>query len=146
MNPVALDYQLREATETDRPAVNAIYATLGFMPWDPLSERLLVAVNGSRLVGCGRLHRQGEDVELGGMYVHPDFRGKGIARAILRSLVDMLDERPCYCIPFIHLASFYEEFGFEPCTQAALPAPIQERVAYLQDVYMHPTILMVRRG
>lgn len=145
MNPVAVSFQLRAATERDRPTINAIYATLGFMPWDPGQDQLLVAVSDGRIVGCGRLHRYGEAVELGGMYVHPDFRSQGIARHILKSLVELLDDETCYCIPFEHLIPFYARFGFEPCEDASIPPIIEEKVAYFRDVYMHPTILMVRR-
>ena len=146
MNPVAVSYQLREATEADRPAINAIYATLGFMPWNPGQDRLLVAMVADQLVGCGRIHRHDDAVELGGMYVHPNFRGQGIARSLLKALVDLLETGSCYCIPFDHLIPFYEQFGFTPCSEEASPATIQEKVAYFRDVYMHPTILMVRHS
>lgn len=145
MNPVAVSFQLREATEGDRPAINAIYASLGFMPWDPAQDQLLVATVGDRLVGCGRLQRFSNAVELGGMYVHPDFRGHGIARTVLKSLVELLGNEACYCMPFDHLIPFYEEFGFARCDEQNLPQAIEEKVAYFRDVYMHPTILMVRR-
>jgi GNAT superfamily N-acetyltransferase len=144
MNPVAASFQLREAAERDRPAVNAIYAALGFMPWDPKQDQLIVAVAGDRLVGCGRLQRYANAVELGGMYVHPNFRGQGIARQILKSLVDLLGGETCYCIPFDHLIPFYEQFGFVPGPRENLPQAVAEKVAYFRDVYMHPTILMVR--
>jgi len=144
MNPVAVSYQIREATESDRPEINAIYATLGFMPWDPGQDQLLVAVAGDRLVGCGRLHRYPNAVELGGMYVHPNFRGKGIARTMLQSLVNLLGDEACYCVPFDHLAHFYAQFGFAACPEEGLPPIIEEKVAYFRDVYMHPTVLMVR--
>ncbi len=145
MNPVAVSYQLREATESDRPEINAIYATLGFMPWDPGQDQLLVAVVGDRLVGCGRLHRYPEAIELGGMYVHPNYRGQGIARKVLESLVELLGKETCYCMPFDHLIQFYEQFGFVRCPEEGLPPIIEEKAAYFRDVYMHPTILMVRR-
>jgi len=144
MNPVAVSYELREATESDRPEINAIYATLGFMPWDPGQDQLLVAVSGNRIVGCGRLHRYPDAVELGGMYVHPNYRGQGIARRILKSLVDLLGDATCYCMPFDHLVHFYEQFGFARCDEGSLPAIIEEKAAYFRDVYMHPTVLMVR--
>lgn len=144
MNPVAASFMLREATERDRPEVNAIYASLGFMPWDPRHDHLLVALADGRLVGCGRLQRFGEAIELGGMYVHPHHRGKGIARQILQSLVDLLKDETCYCIPFAHLIPFYEQYGFVPSTVGDVPPAIAEKVAYFRDVYLHPTTLMVR--
>lgn len=144
MNPVAASFMLREAIERDRPEVNAIYASLGFMPWNPQQDHLLVAVTDDRLVGCGRIQRYGGAIELGGMYVHPNHRGKGIARQILVSLVDLLQDETCYCIPFAHLIPFYQEFGFMPAPQGDVPAAIVDRVAFFRDVYMHPTILMVR--
>lgn len=145
MNPVALNFHLREATESDRPEINAIYAMLGFMPWDPEHDHVLVAVADDRIVGCGRLQRFGDVVELGGMYVHPNYRGQGIARAILSALVNLLGGETCYCIPFDHLSHFYAQFGFEPAPEVGLPSIIQEHVAYVRDVHMHPTVLMVRR-
>lgn len=145
MNPVAVNYHLRPANESDRPTLNAIYASLGFMPWDPQREQLLVAEHDKRVVGCGRLHRYDDgSVELGGMYVHPDFRSHGIARSILQSLVVLLGDQTCYCIPFVHLVPFYEEYGFKRCDPSPLPASIQDKVAYFRDVYMHPTTLLVR--
>lgn len=145
MNPVVLNYQLREATEGDRPEINAIYATLGFAPWDPGQDNLLVAVSDDRVVGCGRLHRYADAVELGGMYVHPNFRGQGIARTMLESLVNLLGDEACYCMPFDHLSHFYAQFGFASCDETGIPQVIAEKVSYFRDVYLHPTVLMVRR-
>jgi putative acetyltransferase len=56
--------------------------------------RFVVASRGGRAVGCGAIQPSGEDGtgELKRMYVLPEFRGRGIASAVLRSLEAMAAE------------------------------------------------------
>lgn len=52
--------------------------------------RYVVAVSGGRAVGCGGVQALDADTaELKRMYVHPDFRGRGIARRLVAALEEL---------------------------------------------------------
>lgn len=50
-------------------------------------KHVVLAYNDDKVVGCGALKQYSDDItEIKRMYVHPDFRGKGIALEILKEL------------------------------------------------------------
>jgi GNAT superfamily N-acetyltransferase len=58
--------------------------------------RFLVAYLGGQPVGCGGIRLLGEGVaEIKRMYVTPDVRGRGYARALLRALEEAAQEAGC---------------------------------------------------
>jgi putative acetyltransferase len=65
-------------------------AELAGLPGDyaPPSGRLLLAEWGGQLAGCGALHKLKTDVcEMKRLYLRPEFRGKGIGRAMAERLI-----------------------------------------------------------
>lgn len=56
--------------------------------FDPPSGVFLVGWEGAVAVACGGFRAHGDDAEIKRMYVPPEHRGKGYARAILRALED----------------------------------------------------------
>jgi len=50
-------------------------------------KHVVLAYKEDKAVGCGALRQFSDDItEIKRMYVHPDFRGRGIAREILKEL------------------------------------------------------------
>ncbi|MHC0061759.1 GNAT family N-acetyltransferase [Nostoc sp. UIC 10890] len=86
----------------------------------PPSGRLLLGQSESKIVGCVCLRKIGEDVgEIKRMYVRPEFRRKGIGRALLQDIINeavyigysriRLDSAP-----FVKKAqALYRAFGFQ---------------------------------
>lgn len=97
---------------------NAIFATVPFQPSVPGRDRTFAASEDGALVGLARIQRwTPQDWEIGGFWVRPDQRGRGLARALVAHVLDeLLEERgdtSVWCIPFEHLTPFYASFGME---------------------------------
>ena len=120
---------IRELGADERAGANTHYAAMQFAisPPDALA---LVAEHGGARVGLGRLVAHApEVVELGGIWTDEAWRGQGVARAMVHALLARHGTRgPLWCIPFVHLAAFYQSFGFAPAAPP-WPAPIAAKVA-----------------
>ena len=89
-------------------------------------KRFVVAVNEQdEMIGCGQLKPHGADVlELASLAVSPEYRGKGIARAIIEHLLAD-GPRPLYLMCESSLGSFYEKFGFRVINYEQMPRYFQ---------------------
>ncbi len=126
--------------------VNEQYRSIGFLPSDGVDETIVIArVNGER-AGLGRLKRiDADSAELGGIYVFPSYRKKGVAAAVVASLVaEGKRYKTLYCLPFEHLRAFYESYGFimtDP--DASVPADIRKKLAFCGKTYESRVLLLI---
>ena len=78
------------------------------------------------------------------MHVLEEFRGRGIARAIVDELLRHANGREVYCIPFAELEPIYAGAGFtriEP--EGALPNYVREKLDWCaREIPDRPVILM----
>jgi N-acetylglutamate synthase-like GNAT family acetyltransferase len=96
---------------------------------DPISlddEVLLARMNGI-VIGIVRLSFEMGLLCLRGMRLQSEYRRQGIGTVMLNRLRIMILERPCYCLPYRHLDSFYAQIGFVVVEH--LPEPLAERLA-----------------
>lgn len=115
-------YLIRPAVREDAKVIRALIRAVRINPFGVDWERFLVAVDdGERLVGCGQVkaHRDGSR-ELASIAVVPDWRGKGVARALIEGLLSAHDP-PLYLTCRDHLMGFYERFGFKVIQPADMP-------------------------
>ena len=136
---------IRRAAPPELSWVNERYPEVGFVASDARDLVLIAAIDGAR-AGLGRLVplARGES-ELGGIYVLPEFRGRSVASAIVRHLVDAGALERLYCIPFTPLVPFYQGFGFHPAvTGTPVPEVIANKVRWCQSKYSQPVSLLVR--
>lgn len=115
-------YRLRPATEKDAADIRTLIRLVGINPMSLDWRRFVVAVakDGS-LIGCGQIkpHRDGSD-ELASIAVHPDWRKRGIATAIIEDLLrDQHGE--IYLTCRAGMRPFYEKFGFGSVQGDELP-------------------------
>jgi GNAT superfamily N-acetyltransferase len=135
---------IRDLEDSERAWANAQYRAIRFAVTPPDAVALVAELAGQR-VGLGRIVTHAPDVvELGGIWTDEAARGHGVARAMVSALLERLErtereieaERPgaaqgpgttaprgarrVWCIPFAHLAAFYQSFGF---TVSAPPWP-----------------------
>ena len=82
------------------------------------------AWNGDSLAGCGAIKEiDAQHGEIKSMRAHPDYRGKGVGKAILLHLLDQAKQRGYTRIsletgrpePFIPARRLYENHGFAEC-------------------------------
>lgn len=106
-------YQLRSATQTDFPAIRELIHRVQINPMGLDWARFVVAVDWQgQIVGCGQVKPHGDGSrELASIAVEAEWRGQGVASAIIRRL---LEQHPgtLYLTCRASLGSFYEPFGF----------------------------------
>lgn len=85
-------------------------------------RRFVVAANDrDEMIGCGQLKPHGADIlELASLAVYPQYRGQGVARAIVEHLID-ISPRPLYLMCASPLGPFYEKFGFREVPYEEMP-------------------------
>ena len=115
-------YSLRRATAGDAPAICQIISAVNNNPLALDWQRFVIATDGQgRLVGCGQVkpHKDGS-LELASIAVQPEWRGRGIARAIIEHLLQGYPGR-LYLTCRSELGPLYGKFGFEPVQLAEMP-------------------------
>lgn len=124
--------------------INQRYQEIEFKLSDPLNEYIILAELDGKPAGQGRLVYLGSDeAELGGIYVYPEFRGKGVAEKIVSHLVkNSQSVRLLYCLPFEHLGSFYKSFGFEEY-KGPVNHEIKTKLEWCLSKYPSRTLLLV---
>lgn len=111
--------EIRAAVESESDQIKALIHEVGINPSGLDWRRFLVAVAGSgRVIGCGQLKPHGKDtLELASIAVQPEFRGRGIARRIIETLL-LKSPRPLYLMCIEHNGQMYEKFGFRAVQNA----------------------------
>ena len=85
-------------------------------------KRFVVAVNeGEQVIACGQIKPHGADIrELASIAVHPEYRGQGIARAVIEKLLRE-NPKPMYLMCMSHNGPMYEKFGFQVIAEKQMP-------------------------
>ena len=137
---------IRDLHDSERAWANAQYRAIRFAATPP-GAIALVAERGGARVGLGRLVTHAPGVlELGGIWTDEAARGHGVARTMVAALLGRLGRLASarvWCIPFTHLAAFYQSFGFAPSAPPWPPAI----VAKVADCAMHalPQVVVLVR-
>jgi N-acetylglutamate synthase-like GNAT family acetyltransferase len=136
--------KLRRASADDAGWIDEAYTRVHFLASDLSRDFVVVAELDGAHAGLGRLVPAGEDAcELGGMLVFEEFRGRGVARAIIDELLRNVGGRRVFCIPFAELEPIYAKAGFvkiEP--DASLPEHVREKLAWCEREMKRDVILM----
>jgi predicted GNAT family N-acyltransferase len=135
---------ISNASEVDLVWVNQQYKAIDFKPSCFENELIAIAKVDNKPVGVGRLQAIEDNVaELGGMYVESAHRQQGLADKIVAYLLaNSTSYEIVYCLPFAHLAPFYQRFGFKPVTTfATVPQEVSAKVDWCRDTYEHPVLL-----
>ena len=138
--------KIKEARNEDLEWVNATYSSIKFLPSSLKDEIVAIAYESDQKFGLGRISViDDKSCELGGMYVDPKYRRRGIARDIVTYLLENAQKSKVYCIPFLHLEHFYASFGFKRINEGvSIPTKIAKKFQFCKETYAEETILMVR--
>jgi N-acetylglutamate synthase-like GNAT family acetyltransferase len=119
-------FSLRPAHETESAQIKELIHLVGINPIDLDWKRFIVAVNDEdEMLGCVQLKPHGKDLlELASLAVYPEHQGKGIARALIESLLKD-SPRPLYLMCESSVGPLYEKFGFRGISYEEMPRYFQ---------------------
>jgi N-acetylglutamate synthase-like GNAT family acetyltransferase len=137
------DFLIRPAGKEDFPAIRGLIHAVRINPMGLDWRRFLIAVGpGNRFSGCGqiKLHTDGSR-ELASIAVTDEFRGRGVARALIEALLARETSRPLYLMCRAELKPLYARFGFEEADGDNLPRYFQriKRIERLFNQSADPT-------
>lgn len=138
---------MRKAAQDELDWINKRYEEVNFVPSNYDNELIGVAHFDGKRSGIGRLVRISDSIaELGGIYVFPQYEGRGIAREIVSFLLDHSGNyQKIFCIPFSYLRNFYGSFGFDPCADLSIvPVKIKEKLSWCRDFYENETLFLMK--
>ena len=117
---------IRPEREQEAAQIRDLIYLVGINPTGLDWKRFVVAVDEQdEMIGCGQLKPHGQEVlELASIAVYPEHQGKGVARAIIESLLKD-SPRPLYLMCESALGSLYEKFGFRPISYEEMPRYFQ---------------------
>jgi N-acetylglutamate synthase-like GNAT family acetyltransferase len=116
-------YQLRPACPADAPAIRTLVYQARLNPMGLKWQAFVVAESAQgQVIGCGQIRQRRAGVcELASIVVHPDWRLRGVARAIIERL--LADQSgPIYLLCRAELGAFYIRFDFRVVEEANMPA------------------------
>jgi amino-acid N-acetyltransferase len=127
-------FTLRPAREAEARVIKDLIHLTGINPMGLDWRRFIVAVNDQdQVLGVGQLKPHGTDVlELASIAVFPEYRGQGVARAVIEHLLKD-SPRPLYLTCISTLEPLYTKFGFRTISQAEMPRYFQ-RISKLASV------------
>ncbi len=109
-----MNYSLRPATADDATTIRQIIRKMNLNPLSLHWQHFTLAVDqAGNVIGCGQIkHHADGSSELASIAVLPEWRGKGIARKIITSL---LAQHPgsLYLTCRRAMVPMYQKFGFE---------------------------------
>ena len=108
-------FSLRPATAGDFPAIKNLVRNARINPTGLKWPRFVIAENDlGEVIGCGQIkpHRDGS-FELASLVVAENYRGQGIARALVTYLTSN-HEGKLYLMCRSSLGEFYKKLGFTP--------------------------------
>ena len=116
------NYALRHAQESESAQIKALINLVGINPTGLDWKRFLVAVDErGQVIGCGQIKPHGGDIrELASIAVLPEYRGQGIARAVIEMLLREYP-KPLYLMCIAHNGPMYGKFGFQVLSIAMMP-------------------------
>ena len=119
-------FTLRPARETESGAIKDLIHSTGINPMGLDWKRFIVAVDAhEQVIATGQIKPHGKDIlELASIAVKPDYRGEGLARAIIEHLLED-SPRPLYLTCISSLGSFYNKFGFVSIPYPEMPQYFQ---------------------
>ncbi|WP_242928392.1 GNAT family N-acetyltransferase [Pontibacter vulgaris] len=137
---------IRRAKPEELIWVNQQYDRVQFLHSDFYKELIAIAEVDEKRAGIGRLVPLSDTaMELGGILVLEDYRGYGLARAIVLYLLAQAGFRTLYCLPFARLENFYASMGFRPVSDLEMVTEkLLEKWNWCNSTYPETTLLLYR--
>ncbi|BAY60131.1 hypothetical protein NIES22_01880 [Calothrix brevissima NIES-22] len=109
-------------------AVKVFYGECGYGGGSISEEDLIfIAQLDNKIIGAVRLCPNTDFFVLRGMQIIAPFQRQGIGTQLLQICTQQLVNRVCYCIPWQHLRSFYQQVKFQEVSPVEVPIFLRER-------------------
>ena len=123
------DASLRPASVTDLPRVEKLL-TDSQLPLDGVKESLknfVVAESGGDIVGVAGLEVCCDDALLRSVAVCPEWRSKGVGRALVNRAIAEAESRGLRALYLLTTTAehYFPSFGFSKVDRAAIPEPVR---------------------
>jgi N-acetylglutamate synthase-like GNAT family acetyltransferase len=118
---VASNITTRMAVDTDLPNIQDLYAIWGHAYAYLLNDQTFVAEVDGQLVGAIRLAFEDSSFVIRSLFVRHDFRGQGIAKALLKQVDAELGISEAYCLSFPNQEKLFSSIGFNPIADLTAP-------------------------
>ncbi|MBD2213263.1 GNAT family N-acetyltransferase [Nostoc linckia FACHB-104] len=120
--------EISQAKPNHIEAVKVFYGKCGY-GGGPISEEdlIFIAHLDNKIIGAVRLCPNIDFFVLRGMQVLAPFQRQGIGTQLLQICTKQLVNRVCYCIPWQHLRSFYQQVKFQEVSPVEVPFLLRER-------------------
>jgi len=140
---------VKQAKKNDISWINAKYSEVDFVKSNYDNEYIVIAKVENENAGIGRLVKiDKNNIELGGIYSFPDFRGLGVAENIVRNLFEEnpFDKSIIWCLPFENLLNFYSKFGFKNCENIKAPEKVARKLEWCntESIYGKKVLLLCK--
>jgi N-acetylglutamate synthase-like GNAT family acetyltransferase len=128
-------YKLRQAVRADSGAIRALVYQAWLNPFGLNWRRFVIAESAQgQVIGCGQVKVHGDGSrELASIVVSPDWRLRGVAKALIEHLVGT-HPKPIYLTCRSSLGKFYLRFGFRVIEEAKMP-PYFQRISRLYRLF-----------
>ncbi|MEN8243119.1 MAG: GNAT family N-acetyltransferase [Chloroflexota bacterium] len=115
------EFQIRPAVKQDQGTIRRLVNEARINPMGLDWERFWVAETSGEVIGCCQMkpHRDGSS-ELASLVVQPDWRGQGVARALVDHFLSAQQEK-IYLTCRTDLGGFYRAFGFREVAVEDMP-------------------------
>ena len=120
---------IRAATPADLPRVEKLLSASD-LPLAGVRDALrdfVVAESGGELVGVAGLEVCCDDALLRSVAVHPDWRSKGVGRALVSRAISDAEARGIHALYLLTTTAehYFPSFGFEGISRADVPAEVR---------------------
>ncbi|MEH2383891.1 MAG: GNAT family N-acetyltransferase [Nostoc sp.] len=116
-----------QAKPHNTEAIKVFYSQCGYGGGLSEEDLILIAQLEEKIVGAVRLCPHAGFFVLRGMQVLAKFQQQGIGTQLLQVCTEQLVDQVCYCIPWQHLRSFYQQAGFQEVAPVGVPDVLRER-------------------
>lgn len=130
---VASNIKTRVAIDADLPQIQELYAIWGHAFAYLLNDQTFIAEVKGEIVGAIRLAFEDSSFVVRSLFVHQEFRGRGIANALLQKVELELGVAEAYCLPFPEQERLFSSIGFNSVAGLTAPDFLISRRANLHE-------------
>lgn len=141
---------IEQAKKEDIKWINSKYSEVNFINSNFQNEFIVVAKIENQKAGIGRLVIiNKKNIELGGIYVFPNFRRLGVAEKIVDYLItnNPFNNSIIWCLPFENLLNFYLKFNFKLITlESKIPDELIKKYKWCNsNIQYSEKVLILRK-